>query len=510
MLNLAQIRGLTDKFNYELGKEHYLHFSGQKKTFDSVKIFNRYKKLPALQNIKTVQKAIGKEKNPWEKRRLLYLRAFLTDIYMGDVLKKIEEKHANEEAKATVTIKGKKVPFRHLSKLLIQEPSQEERKKIFLASNPIKKRLQKYEKIEIERSHQLAKEFGFYNYIRMYEELKGVDYNALADKLRKLLRDSDALYKKSLAAVLKKSGLSIGRTYHFDFGFVNRAKEFDKFFPKIKMVPVLKNTLKDLGFDLNKQKSIILDLEERPNKVPRAFCSPLIPGKEIYLVMKAFGGQQDYETLFHEAGHAEHYANVAKNLPYEFLYLGDHSVSETYAFVLEHLKNDALWLQKHLKMDELEAKEFHKLSILFRAYFVRRYCAKLLYELKLHSGDYTKIDNKFNDTSARYKSADEAYADILTRATKVKFPRISYLSDVDSGFYTADYLRAWILEAQIRSYMLRKFGSRWFENRSAGKFLKKIWSYADKYKVDELAKFVGYKNGLDVGPLTKELMDGLR
>ena len=49
------------------------------------------------------------------------------------------------------------------------------------------------------------------------------------------------------------------------------------------------------------------------------------------------GGREDYAALFHEGGHAEHYANVDAELPFEFRHLGDNSVTESYAFLLEHL-----------------------------------------------------------------------------------------------------------------------------------------------------------------------------
>ena len=38
------------------------------------------------------------------------------------------------------------------------------------------------------------------------------------------------------------------------------------------MVPALEATLADLGVDLHAQRNVELDLEDRPNKTPRAFC----------------------------------------------------------------------------------------------------------------------------------------------------------------------------------------------------------------------------------------------
>ena len=60
-----------------------------------------------------------------------------------------------------------------------------------------------------------------------------------------------------------------------------------------------------------------LDLDARPSKSPRAFCAPIeVPGK-VMLVIQPIGGKDDWEALFHEAGHTEHYAHMSADLPME-------------------------------------------------------------------------------------------------------------------------------------------------------------------------------------------------
>ena len=67
-----------------------------------------------------------------------------------------------------------------------------------------------------------------------------------------------------------------------------------------------------LGIDLDAQANVELDVEARPGKVPRAFCAPIrVPGR-VVLVMLPQGGQDDYRALFHEAGHAEHFAHMPR------------------------------------------------------------------------------------------------------------------------------------------------------------------------------------------------------
>ena len=50
---------------------------------------------------------------------------------------------------------------------------------------------------------------------------------------------------------------------------------------------------------------------------------------EVYLVLRPHGGQNDWQTLLHELGHALHFANMRRRrLPFEYRWLGDNSITE--------------------------------------------------------------------------------------------------------------------------------------------------------------------------------------
>ena len=101
-----------------------------------------------------------------------------------------------------------------------------------------------------------------------------------------------------------------------------------------------RGTLADLGIDLRAQENVELDLEERPTKDPRAFCSPIeVPGR-VVLVIKPQGGPDDWRALFHEAGHTEHFAHTDASLSPEERRLGDNAVTEGWAMLLEYLTTD--------------------------------------------------------------------------------------------------------------------------------------------------------------------------
>jgi hypothetical protein len=78
------------------------------------------------------------------------------------------------------------------------------------------------------------------------------------------------------------------------------------------------------------------------------------------------------------------------------------------------------------------------------------------------------------------------YADELGGATGVEWPQTTYLSDVDEGFYAANYLRAWAFETRLRKLLRERFGDEWFTQPEAGALLREIWSEGQRLDADEL------------------------
>ena len=285
---------------------------------------------------------------------------------------------------------------------------------------------------------------------------RGVDRDTAA-----LTADTDTLYREQIDAALRRRvGVGLDDASLPDFTRLWRAPEFDAGFVSERALPALRATLSGLGVDLDSQRNVELDIEARPGKRPRAFCAPIrVPGR-VVLVILPQGGQDDYQALFHEAGHTEHFAFADPGLPAEQRLLGDNAVTEGFAFLFEHLLSDPAWL--HSQLDFGPVEEYIRFTALQKLFFVRRYAGKLAYEIELHSG-------KALDT------LPDRYAERLTAAVGVEYPRGDYLEDVDGGFYCTCYLRAWAFEAQLRDHLKSRFGSDWFRRRAAGDLLRELW-----------------------------------
>jgi hypothetical protein len=98
----------------------------------------------------------------------------------------------------------------------------------------------------------------------------------------------------------------------------------------------------------------------------------------------------------------------------------------------------------------------------------------------------------------------EVYERLLTEATGIRYRRDNYVSDMDAGFYSADYLRAWIRSAQLRDHLVREVGEDWWRNRRTGELLAELFREGTKPTSEEIAARLGF-DPLDCKPLLHEI-----
>lgn len=190
------------------------------------------------------------------------------------------------------------------------------------------------------------------------------------------------------------------------------------------------------------------------------------------------GGLKDYETFLHEGGHALHYGHTDSALPYEYRELAQsYALSETYAFLLQNLIMNPAWLAG-MEVPGEAAETLRRERILIDLFMYRRYIGKFLAELEFfRRGDL--------------KDAG-IYARRLREATGFYYEPSAYLTDLDAEFYSLDYLRAWIAEAQLEHHLRNRFGADWHRRRPAGDFLKELWRSGEKESPESILSQFGY------------------
>jgi hypothetical protein len=276
--------------------------------------------------------------------------------------------------------------------------------------------------------------------------------------------------------------------------YLRRLSPLEATYTKERSLEVCLATLQALGFDMTAVPNIRLDLEDRPQKNPRACVIASDPPEVVHLITRAQGGVADYEAFLHEAGHALHYAGVDPRLPYTFRRVSrDHALTEIYSYILEAITREPEWHALHFELSDTEAAENAQATVFIEALLFRRYTAKLRYELGFWSAF----------AEERGESARD-YATLLTEATGIRYDPRGYLSDMDAGFYSADYLRAWIRSAQLRAHLRREIGENWWRSEATGQILRDLFAEGTQPTSEEIAGRLGFEP-LDTAPLVAAL-----
>ena len=216
--------------------------------------------------------------------------------------------------------------------------------------------------------------------------------------------------------------------------YLRRLSPLESTYTKERAVEICLATTLALGFDMTAIPNIRLDLEDRPQKNPRACVIPSNPPEVVHLITRAQGGLSDYQAFMHEAGHALHYAGVDPRLPYTFRSISrDHALTEIYSYIFEAVTREPGWHALHFGLSDAQAEENAQATLFLEALLYRRYTAKLRYELGFWSA-----------FAEERGSSERDYSTLLTEATGIRYDPRNYLADMDAGFYSADYLRAWI------------------------------------------------------------------
>jgi hypothetical protein len=479
----------AENFLSDLMLEHYQVGAGLKENLEIVPIYERNTDLFTLASVRERIAAMNRD----VAKEARHLADFAIGSYIENAVKQLSESITNAELKATVEWDGKSIQYQNVRSVLVREPDyrrrhdlQEKQLKVMVQQNAARTE-------RLKTQHQIARDLGFPSYRGMIERLRGWDLPKLLMQLSPLLGDTEDVFERELGKSLSAANVPRNQANTSDVAYISRAPQFDANFPADRLLPAFDKTMNGLGLEIDSTPGLLLDTEARPLKSPRAFCAPVRVPNQVYLVIKPIGGQDDYRALFHESGHAEHFSHIDGNLPFAFRYLGDEAISETFAFLFEHLTQHPRWLVDILHVPLREAEKYRRFALFNKLWLLRRYVAKLHYEIELH-------DSGPNGT-------ESAYRDILQEALHVQIPPERYLDDVDDAFYVAGYTRAWVFERQLANLLQEHFGEGWYESRDAGGYLRELWSPGLRDSVDEMVKMHVKAEGLNPKALIEEVAD---
>ena len=501
-LTLTSLRQDGEAFMEALTREQHLALAGYKPTAELRPIYERYSHVlgpDALDLTRDAFRSAPEGTDEWRSARALL--GWQVESHASRRLADLDERIIAWEVGAVVRLAdGREVAYQRVAVDLATLADRNER----LALDEARAALVQRELAEM-RAERLQRERDLIDaleiapdYIASFAALSGIDVRSLAAGCERFLRDTESMWTEVHGdAVRKQLGIAPHEATRADALALLRAPRFDPYFPAGDMEPAVRRQVGEMSIDPKANGRAIYDLDPRPGKRSRAFCAPVRIPREVYLVLLPHGGATDYRTFLHELGHTLHFAYMRDDLPFEFRWLGDNSITEGYAMLFDHLMHDAGWLLRYSALGRTRVAEYRRAAALEELQFLRRYCAKLLYELRLYGGDVP------------WASLPDAYVEILSGATRFRYRTADAFVDVDPRFYSARYLRAWQLQATLREALVSRFDEDWYRNPRAGPWMvRELFGEGQRELASELAERVGARP-LSFDPVVRAIEAGL-
>jgi len=496
VLSPADYESRLQRYLFERSEEGRAVRVGEKEVSERAEIVRRYSDLFTRQQLETLREAEEKATEGEGRERLYRLRKTCEAGLIAAALAEREDALENAVLAARVEFKGEELPLRSAQARLAVLPDYGERDELGNLSADVSATFNDRRLEVIRAGEELEAEIsGIDDPVARADDEKGISLRELEGALAQASEAADDVYsqlrERWFERLLGSEREDVPSSFHV--AYMRRLSPLERIYTKEHAVPVCLDTLARLGFDLEAEPNIKLDLDDRPQKSPRACVIPSDPPKVVHLITRAQGGLHDYQAFLHEAGHALHYAGCDPALPYTFRNISrDHALTEIYSYIIEAISRQAGWHARHFGLSDEEAATNAEATVFMEALLFRRYVAKLQFELDFWS--------RF----AQDGGTDEGYADRLTMATGARYRADGFLADMDAGFYSADYLRAWIRAAQLRSYLDGELEGEWWESLETGERLRALFAEGTRPSSEEIAGRIGFEP-LDTRPLLAEL-----
>src|SRR3954447_22880912 len=493
--NSVEFESRLERYLFERSEEWRAVRVGEKEVSEQAEIVRRYADLFSREQLDALQESEGSAEG--DERELLYrLRKTCESGLISAQLAEREDELENRLLAERVTFRGEEMPLRNAQAKLAVLPAYADREELGAIQADASSKFNDDRLHLLRANEELAADYSaIADAVERNEEEKGISLRELSRALKTASDDSTqsygALREKWFARLLGDEREEVPSSYHT--AYMRRLSPLEATYTKDRATEICLQTLTALGFDMNAQPNIKLDLDDRPQKSPRACVIASDPPKVVHLITRAQGGLHDYQAFLHEAGHALHYAGCDPSLPYVYRRIArDHALTEIYSYIVEAITREPAWHERYFDLPAEQARENAEATTFLEALLYRRYEAKLRFELDF----WSRFDKDGGDA--------QVYEDSLTEATGIRYSKDNYLSDMDAGFYSADYLRAWIRSAQLRHHLVQQVGADWWRSPQTGELLTELFREGTKPTSEQIAQRLGF-DPLDTKPLLHEI-----
>ncbi len=411
-----------------------------------------------------------------ERRGLDHLHAYLAGEWMAQQLADVSDAIAALEQSLTFKVAGTDRPYRNLESILGAEKSALRRRQIYEAATPA---VEKVSALLERRGARAAEILPTLNlepaaWATELREATPDQLASLADAV--LTRTQDAWTAALTRLAQRELQLPLERIGRQDLPRLVRLPPIEGF-KRAEVVSRIRSTLGPLELDPAALKSVTLDVGDAPRKNPRGLVLGVVVPTDVRISLRPVGGARDQRSALHEFGHAVHDA-FTEERRFELAKLGNRTNAEAFAALLESLTTEPAWLEQAGLSPDAGRAWVQGVAVQ-ELFLVRRAAGKVL----------------FNFAAARPGAdAHAAYRTTMDRAyglpgTAQDEARITL--DQEATLGAADYLRGWLLAAQLRAALVRKLGATWWQEPGAGAFLKPLLAPGNGLDAEGLARALG-------------------
>ena len=495
VISASEFEARLQRYLFERSEEGRAVRVGEKEVSEQAEIVRRYADLFSREQLDALWSAEDAAEGD-DKERLYRLRKTCEAGLIAAQLAEKEDELENKLLGERVVFRGEELPLRTAQARLAVLPDYDEREELGRIQADASASFNDDRLALLAAGEELAAEYsGIPDAIDRNDDEKGISLRELSRVLKQAADEATVSYlplrDRWFEKLLGGGHPAVPTSSHT--AYMRRLSPLEATYTKERATEICLATLRELGFDLEQLPNIKLDLEDRPQKSPRACVIASDPPQVVHLITRAQGGLHDYQAFLHEAGHALHYGSVDPTLPYVYRRISrDHALTEIYSYIVEAITTEPAWHERYFGLSEREAAENAEGTVFLEALLYRRYEAKLRFELGFWS--------RFADDGG----TPEGYSELLTEATGVAYRRDAFLSDMDAGFYSADYLRAWVRSAQLKERLQADVGEDWWRNPGTGELLRDLFREGVRPSSEDVAARLGF-DPLDTGPLLRDL-----
>lgn len=415
-----------------------------------------------------------------ERQAIQRLLAFARTGQLTNRTLELTEELDAYESHPTIQWDGQRLTIRQAQRQLAQEAALPRRRELAARRAEAIYGAQDLRAERFARLQTSAQAFGCEHLLALHNAIPQLELEKLTAQAAQLLAKTESPYVAALKPLLaREANVRLDEATQADLGHFQRLARFAPYFPATRATEIYAELFTGLGFKVEQQAHVELDMFARSGKQAHAFCAFVQIPDEVKLVAKlekTQDGYTFYQGFLRAAGQTQLAAWTSREMQYEFRVPGDATVGEAWGTLFSQLLVDPEFLLSNFGFPA--SGEFRHALAVFKLLHVRRAAALLQYELEFHTGKLTR-------------NAGERFAELLTDGVRMRYDEAECLRAIEPPFRSINQFRAWAFEAQLREHLKTRFGTRWWSARKAGELLIDLWNTGHRHTVEELATLIG-------------------